>query len=476
MPLEKNSVIECTIESLAYGGRGIGHVDGMAVFVTGGLPGDVVTARIVKSRKRFAEAILESVVSPSRQRVEPICPHFGVCGGCAVQNLAYSEQLAQKGAQVESILGRIGNVTPSQMDTPVPSPALWRYRNKMEFSFEQRAATLHLGLRAHPKKGERLGAVLDIEQCHLCAVRDLEIMHFVRAFCAKSNVRAYDSRSNTGFWRHLVVRHTSIGQIQVHLITTADDRNYALPQALGGALMSRFPEIVSYVHSIRNKRSTIAYGEKSIFCLGPTFVEERLAKRNKDVRYHLAPNTFFQTNTGGAVELFSTISEFANFAGHETVLDLYCGAGAIGIHLSDEVARVIGYEANQEAVGKAWASAKLNGITNCEFYAISLDSGIDGVDDLPTPNVIIVDPPRSGIPEKTVNAILRLSPPKIIAVSCDPSTLARDIRRLSTQYAVTRVRAVDMFPHTHHIETVALLYHGAPARDSGTSTALRDLF
>lgn len=460
MPLEKDSVIECEIESLAYGGRGVARVDGMAVFVAGGLPGDTVTARVTKAKKRFGEARMESVVKPSEKRVEPACKHFGVCGGCAVQDLDYNEQVMQKSAQVENALARIGGVENLEMDAPVPSPAIWRYRNKMEFAFEHRDAELHLGLRSETPAGTREpGPVIDIEECHICAVRDVEIMHFVRDFCRDSEVVAYHPQTDTGFWRHLVLRHTSIGQVQVHLITTADERKYNLPEELAEQLADRFPEVVSFVHSTRIKRSLIAFGERIIYRLGHKFVEERLPKGESDegVRYHLAPNTFFQTNTGGASELFSTIAEFGDFKGSETVLDLYCGAGAIGIYLADEVSQVIGYEINEEAIGKAWASAKLNTINNCEFYNLSLESGIQNVSDLPTPEVVVVDPPRSGMQEKTAESILKLAPPKIIAVSCDPTTLARDVKRLSAKYDVKRVRAVDMFPHTHHIETVAML-------------------
>ncbi len=458
MPLEKDSVIECEIESLAYGGRGVARVDGMAVFVAGGLPGDTVSARIVKAKKRFAEAVTESVVKPSEHRVDAVCPHFGTCGGCSIQDLDYPEQLAQKAAQVESALSRIGGVDSLVMDDPIASPAIWRYRNKMEFSFEQEGATLHLGLRGRPEAGAKIGPVIDIEECHLCAMRDLEIMKTVREYCRESKVVAYHPQTDTGFWRHLVIRHTSIGQVQVHVITTADERKYNLPEALGEIIVDRFPEVVSYVHSTRVKRSTLAFGQKMIYRLGHKFVEEHLPKgEDGGTSYHLSPNTFFQTNTGGAVELFGTIAEYSEFKSSDTLLDLYCGAGAIGLYFADEVANVIGYELSDEAISKAWASAKLNEYYNCQFFALSLDLGIEGVNKLPTPDVVVVDPPRSGMQEKTAESLLRLAPKKIIAVSCDPSTLARDVKRLSSKYELKRARAVDMFPHTHHIETVALL-------------------
>ncbi len=458
MPLEKDSVIECEIESLAFGGRGVGRVDGMAVFVAGGLPGDTVTARITKSKKRFAEAVMETIVTPSEQRVEPVCKHFGTCGGCAIQDLDYAEQLKQKAAQVESSLNRIGGVDNLTMDEPVASPSTWRYRNKMEFAFEQETGVeMRLGLRSIPEKGEKLGKVFDLEECHLCAIRDVDIMHTVRDFCRETEVTAYHPQTGSGFWRHLVIRHTSIGQVQVNIITTADERKYNLPEELAEVLMDRFPEVVSFVHSTRVKRSTIAMGERTIYRLGHKFVEERLPKGDDLLQYHLSPNTFFQTNSAGAVELFGTISEYGEFTGKETLLDLYCGAGAIGLYLSKEVRRVIGYEVSDEAIGKAWASAKLNRINNCEFFAHSLNNGIQAMDKLPSIDVIVVDPPRSGMQEETAKSILRLAPKKIIAVSCDPATLARDVKRLSDKYEISRARAVDMFPHTHHIETVTLL-------------------
>jgi len=458
MSLKKDDVIQCEIESLAFGGRGVARVDGMAVFVAGGLPGDTVSARIVKAKKRFAEAVTESIVTPSDRRVQPECPHFGTCGGCAIQDLDYSEQLAQKAAQVESALSRIGGVESLVMDEPVASPEIWNYRNKMEFAFEQRPDGVHLGLRGQLPAGEKgLAPVLDIDECHLCDAWDIEIMKFVREFCQESGVAAYHPQTRSGFWRHLVVRHTSMGEVMVHLITTADERKYSLVKTLGEKFVERFPEMAAFAHSTRERRSTLAFGEHIQSRLGQKFVEERLTHGDREVRYHISPNAFFQTNSAGATELFGTIAEYGEFSGSETLLDLYCGAGAIGIFLADKVRQVIGYELNEESVTKAWASAKLNRLHNCEFVAASLDRGIEDLSDLPKPDVIVVDPPRSGMQERTAEDILKLAPAKIIAVSCDPATLARDVKRLAAKYELKRARAVDMFPHTHHIETVALL-------------------
>lgn len=458
MSLKKDELIECTIESLAFGGRGVARVDGMAVFVAGGLPGDVVTARIMRAKKRFAEGVVETVVTPSSHRVEPPCPHFGECGGCALQNLDYDEQLTQKAAQVENALTRIGGVEGLTMDAPVPSPSVWRYRNKMEFVFERRDGGLHLGLRGLLPAGEKgLPPVVNIEECHLCAERDVEILNAVRTFCRESGVAAYEPRNENGFWRHLVIRTTSLGERQVHCITTPDKRKFPQVEALGAMLIDRFPNLTSFVHSTRFKRSLIATGEHVEFRLGTKMIEEQLQHDGREARYHISQESFFQTNSAGAGELFGTVAEFGDFAGTETLLDLYCGGGAIGIFLADKVARVIGYEVNEDAIAKAWSSAKLNDLENCKFVAGSLEKGITDIRSLPKCDAIVVDPPRSGMHEDTADAILALAPEKVICVSCDPATLGRDIKRLSDKYSVQRVRAVDMFPHTHHIETVALL-------------------
>lgn len=458
MSLKKDDLIECTIESLAFGGRGVARVDGMAVFVAGGLPGDTVSARITRAKKRFAEGVAEAVVSPSSHRVEPKCSHFGECGGCALQNLDYDEQLTQKSEQVQSALTRIGRVAELVMDPPVASPAPWRYRNKMEFAFERRGGSLHLGLRGQSAAdGKGLPPVLDIEECHLCAKRDIEIMKTVRTFCRESGVAAYDPKTENGFWRHLVIRTTSLGERMVHCITAPDRRKFPQAEKLGELLVDRFPDMTSFVHSSRTRRSLVATGEFVEFRLGTKTVEEMLEYGDRTARYNLSPNAFFQTNSAGASALFGTLAEFGQFTGSETLLDLYCGTGAIGIFLADKVKRVVGYEVNEEAVSKAFSSARLNELENCEFVVGSLEKGIADMASLPAPDVIVVDPPRSGIHDDAAKAILSLAPEKILCVSCDPATLGRDVKRLSEQYTVTRVRAVDMFPHTHHIEAVVLL-------------------
>lgn len=457
MPLQKNSLIECAVDSLAFGGRGVARVDGMAVFVAGGLPGDTVRARVIRAKKRFAEAEAEAVLVPSPHRVAPPCPHFGECGGCVLQNLDYPEQLRQKADQVHSALKRIGGAEPV-MDEPLGSPEIWRYRNKMEFVFERRERGLRLGLRGLLPAGEKgLPPVIDIDDCRLCAERDVDVLRAVRAFCRESGLAAYDPKTGNGFWRHLVIRRTSLNEVLVHVITAADARKFKRVEELGATLVDRFPELTSFVHSSRTKRSVAATGERMEFRLGTKAVEEMLSAGDREARYHIAQNGFFQTNSAGAARLFGAVREYAGLTGAETVLDLYCGAGAIGIFLADAAREVVGYEVSEESVSKAWSSARLNDLSNCRFVRGDLDRGVEDMDGLPTPDLVVVDPPRSGLHENALKAVQRLAPPRLVAVSCDPNTLARDVKRLSGSYDLVRARAVDMFPHTHHVETVALL-------------------
>lgn len=448
----KDGLIQCAIDSLAFGGRGVARVDGMAVFVTGGLPGDECMARVTRVKKRFAEARLETLITPSDLRVKPRCAHFGECGGCVLQSLEYKEQLAQKGAQVENALARIGGASIT-MEAPVGSPEIWGYRNKMEFAFEQQGRSLMLGLRARSEGGRQLPAVLDLTECHLCSDETMVILSQVRRLCRDSGIRAYDPSTGNGFWRHLVVRETGLGERMVHLITTHDKRKFQVVAAIFEELAELVPGLASMVHSTRKARSVIATGETIVQVAGASSVEETLGS----VRYHVSPNAFFQTNTAGAEQLFGAVAEFAGLTGGERILDLYCGTGAIGLYLAEKAGQVFGLEINAEAVEQAKISARLNDFTNCTFVAGSLDSSPAELANIPTPDVVVVDPPRSGMHPATADWLLESGVQKIVAVSCNPNTLARDVKHLSSAYTLKRARAVDMFPHTHHIETVALL-------------------
>lgn len=449
MAPNKDEIITCTVESLAQDGRGVAHVDGLAVFVDGGLPGDVVRARITRMRQRLAEAVVLAVETPSPHRVAPRCRHFGQCGGCALQDLDYGEQLAQKGRQVADALRRLGGVDPGTVAPTAGSLHVWRYRNKMEFAFESRKDGLSLGLRARANQG-RPGRVLDLTECHICSERTVEILGEARKFCRATRVAAYDPASRKGFWRHLVVRHTGFGQVMVHLITSAWEPQYKKARQLLAHLAEKFPDTASLVHSIRRSRQTLAFGEEVVHRVGPPHVEERL----DHVRYRLSPNSFFQTNTAGAVRLYRTVAEVGGFKPRDRVLDLYCGAGGIGLYLADRVAEVHGFELSEETVAAAEANARLNQLTNCRFTAGSLEQGVPELAGIERPDVVVSDPPRSGMHEPVAEAVLALAPERVVMVSCDPGTLARDVGLLASKYEVATVRPVDLFPHTPHVEAV----------------------
>ncbi|WP_243544080.1 23S rRNA (uracil(1939)-C(5))-methyltransferase RlmD [Pseudodesulfovibrio tunisiensis] len=452
--LEKGNIVECEVESLAFGGRGVARVHGMAVFIEGALPGDTVEAEIVRAKKRFAEGVTRSVLKPSPHRTEPRCPHFGECGGCSLQHLDYAQQLAQKSDQVRDALVRIGGADPSVMLAPAGSPEIWNYRNKMEFAFQGTGKSLRVGLRRAVRSGDPERAdVLDIRECFLCSPDAMKLLRAVRRFCRESRVPAFDPRTGKGYWRHLVVRHTATGECMVHLITAADPRLHARAEELGGKLRKDFPGLTSFVHSSRKSRRTLAFGERVQNVQGRDSIEERLGQ----TRYRISANAFFQTNTAGAEILFDTVREMAGLKGDESLLDLYCGTGGIGLFLSQGVRKVTGYELSPESVEDARANAALNHSENCEFHAGSLESGLPGLADMARPDVIVTDPPRSGMHQEIAEAVLKLAPPRIVAVACDPATLARDVKRLAPAYELRAARAVDMFPHTTHIEAVALL-------------------
>ena len=454
MTLNKGDVIECGVESLALGGRGVARVDGMAVFVAGAIPGQRVRARIEKAKKRFAEAVTEEVLIPSPHQREPFCPHFGVCGGCMHQQLAVEEQLRQKDEQVRQALARLGGVEFAEFLPPTPSPESRWYRNKMEFHFEGFGGEkLHLGLKESGPEGR----VVDVTSCFLLSETAVAVVNAAREYCRETGAAAYDPRRNVGFWRHLVVRHVGradgAGQVLVHCITGTERREYPHAKGLGKHLRSRFPEIASFVHSTRRSRRTLVFGERTEAVLGKAYVEERLG----DIRYRISPDSFFQTNTAGAERLFGLVRELAGLTGAEHVYDLYCGGGGIALFLADRAASVFGVEFSEQAVEDAAANTTRNALTNCEFAQADLGMFGGVFAGRPAPDVVVCDPPRTGMDEPVIEELLRLAPKRIVAVSCNPATLARDVARLAEAYAPLKAGCVDLFPHTPHVECVAQL-------------------
>ncbi|XPV76828.1 MAG: 23S rRNA (uracil(1939)-C(5))-methyltransferase RlmD [Desulfovibrio sp.] len=461
MTLAKGEVVKLTIESLAFGGKGVARTDGMVIFVEGALPGQTVNVELTKVKKRFAEGGVVEVLEKSEHEVEPFCPYFGRCGGCSLQHLDYSEQLKQKGMQVRDTVRRLGGLDEDFLiSPPVASPETKAYRNKMEFAFSGGNKSLALGLRS--KGGHKL---IDVGICYLMTETAVSVVNAARHFLKEAPVHAWDKKKNKGFLRHLVIRHTGVysenmeEEIMVHVITSPSNKLSRFIRSLGAQLMSEFPQVRSFVHSIRRSRTDFAFGEEVSFVVGEDHVHEELKSEMEgmqDVRYRVSPDSFFQTNTLGASKLYAAIGRMAGLSGKETVYDLYSGSGGISLYLASKAERVIGLENVKSAVKDARMNATMNEITNCEFHHKDL-AEIGALEGLPKPDVVVCDPPRNGLSEEVIERIRELKPAKLVLVSCNPATLGRDAAALKDYYKPSELQAVDLFPHTPHVEAVLAL-------------------
>ena len=446
MELRDGMELELAVSRLALGGRGVARLDGLVVFVDGGLPGARVRARVTRVRKGFAEAEVTETLVPSPRAVAPECPHFGVCGGCLWQDLDYGEQLFWKREQVAETLTRLGGLSGVEVAPAVASPRLYGYRNKMEFAF---AGRLHLGL--HERR--RPGRVLDIETCRLMAPWASEVVGFVRDWCRDSGLAAFDARTGKGVWRHLVLRESAAtGKRLAHLITGPARAAGDKVRELGEAIQERFPEVTSVAHSVRRAPTAVAVGERQVFVRGAGRLEEAVGS----VRLAVSPDAFVQTNTEAAQALYALVAQAAGGDAQGAAWDLYCGCGGISLTLAPHFELVHGVEADERAIEDAKVSATLSGIENCVFHA---QDAARAMADLAAtrPATVVLDPPRAGAAPDVLAGILAAAPTRVVYVSCNPATLARDLKILSDQYQVTSVTPVDLFPHTAHIECVAAL-------------------
>jgi 23S rRNA (uracil1939-C5)-methyltransferase len=465
--LAKGAEVALTIEKLAFGGKALGRVDGFVVFVDHAIPGQKVRVRITRKKSQFAEAELVQVLEQSPAYAPPFCPHFGLCGGCQWQDLVYAEQLHWKHVHVQECLRHLARLTPENILPPVPSPEQSYYRNKMQFTFAPGAwrpsedfvagkPSHHGGCALGLHVGDSFDQIFDVEQCFLQSPQSPAIVQEVRRWCRKSGLSAYNTRTHRGFWRFLVVRegkHTA--QTLVHLITS-DQGDPAAVKALATHLLSCLPGITTVVHSRSQKKAQVASGEVSHTLYGPGYIEEQIG----DLRLRVSAQAFLQTNTEAAASLYGAIRQLGEFTGQETVWDLYCGAGSIALSLAPHVGRVVGFELVEAAVHDAYVNSRLNGLNNCQFMAGDLKERIRetrGATSQPPPDVVITDPPRAGMHPQVVQTLLALSPRRIIYVSCNPATLARDLALLQDQYDILTIQPFDLFPHTSHIECIAHL-------------------
>ncbi|MFA5111267.1 MAG: 23S rRNA (uracil(1939)-C(5))-methyltransferase RlmD [Desulfobaccales bacterium] len=464
--LFKGAELDLVIDKLAFGGKALGRVDGFVVFVDHALPGQRVKVRITRKKAQFAEARVVKLLAQSPAYTPPFCPHFGVCGGCQWQDLAYEEQLRWKRIHVQDCLKHLAELAPEDILPPVASPQQRYYRNKMEFTFAPRPwLASEDPARENPGRACALGlhvadasrGVFNLETCFLQSPQAPAIVTEVRRGCGASRLPAYNPRDHRGFWRFLVVREGKrTGQTLVHLITAGRD-DAAAVDALAAQLKARLPFITTLVHSRSRHKAQVVAGESSRTLWGPGYIEEELG----GLRLRVSAHSFLQTNTEAAEALYAAIGRLGEFTGQETVWDLYCGAGSIALALASRVRRVVGFELVQAAVDDAYVNCRLNGLDNCRFLAGDLKEVIRatqrGPHREPVPDVVVTDPPRSGLHPDVVNALKELAPRRLIYVSCNPATLARDLALLQGRYAILTVQPFDLFPHTAHIECLVHL-------------------
>jgi 23S rRNA (uracil1939-C5)-methyltransferase len=448
-PVRIGEELELQIDSLAYGGNGVGRLNGFVVFVRGALPGDRVRAKVTKVKRGFAEAAAGDVLEPSPHRVDAPCPHFGVCGGCRFQHLVYEEQIAAKEQQVRDALARIGRVAEPPVEPIVPAASLYHYRNKLEYSFTASDEGVALGFH----RAGRWDEVIALEVCLLTTEVGNAIRDAVRDWAREERLEPYDQATGEGYLRHLVVREgRNTGQVLVVLVTAPGER---FETGYFVDVLRRFPEVRS-IHWAINDTPAERTSLPTRLLWGEEAIEEELL----GLRVRIRPNAFLQTNTEMAERLYELAREYAALTGAENVFDLYCGTGTIGLSLATQAGAVWGVEISEEAVACAIENAELNGIENAHFFAGNVGQSIDElVEKAGTPDLVVVDPPRAGLAGKALRRLGRIGAPRIVYVSCNPTTLASDVKVLHEDfgYELLRCRPVDMFPHTPHVESVSLL-------------------
>jgi 23S rRNA (uracil1939-C5)-methyltransferase len=480
------------VTDYAAEGKALSKLDGKVILISGAVPGDTVDVLMTKNKKDWAEGRVVHVKEFSKDRTAPFCKHFGVCGGCKWQMLPYIKQLQYKQQEAEQNLKRISKVELPEILPIIGGADIIHYRNKLEFTFSNKRYLLSPNPPPLPEGGTRestggksihefIGSevppsgggggalgfhvprifdkVLDIEECFLMDDVNNLIRNTVRSFALENNYSFYDAREHTGWLRNIIIRYCTTGELMVNICLNYDEENDR--KKLFDHLLKRTPSITTLLYTINPKWNDSIYDLTPQVYYGKGFVMEQLSAGpgGESFQFKISAKSFFQTNTRQAEKLYSVTKDFAALTGKEIVYDLYCGTGSIGIYVSRQAKKIIGIEVIEEAIIDARENASLNNISHAEFYAgdvikICTDDFFAAHG---KPDVIITDPPRAGMHEKLVNKLLEIAAPRIVYVSCNTATQARDIGLLGEKYSVEKIQPVDMFPHTHHIECVVLL-------------------
>lgn len=441
----------------------MGKVDNQVVFVPMAVPGDVVDVQVRKHHRRYMEASIVRFVARSPLRVEPFCEHFGICGGCKWQSLPYEEQLKQKTQQVEDQLVRIGHLAIPEVRPCLGSERTREYRNKLEFTFADRRWLTYEeiaaggDIEAVPAVGFHIPGcfdkVLDINKCHLQADISNRIRLAIKSFCIEHGYTFHNARAHEGLMRTLVVRTSSTGEVMVIVVFNEDDRERI--DALMSYLRDMFPEITSLIYMINDKWND-SLGDREPICFAG---KDHIIEQMEGLQFKVGPKSFYQTNSEQAYELYKVTRDFAELRDSDVLYDLYTGTGTIANFCARRVAKVVGVEYVVEAIEDAKINSAINGIENTSFYAGDMKDVLSDefVRRNGRPDVIILDPPRAGVDERVLEVIKRAAPERMVYVSCNPSTQARDLALLDDMYEILAVQPVDMFPHTHHVENVVKL-------------------
>ena len=451
------------ITTLAAEGKAMGKVDNQVVFVPMTVPGDVVDVQIRKHHRRFMEGVVVRYVEKSPLRVEHFCQHFGVCGGCKWQNLPYEEQLKQKTKQVEDQLVRIGHLDIPEVRPCLGSERTREYRNKLEFTFaDKRWLTYEEiaeggDIEPQPAVGFHIPGcfdkVLDIEKCHLQVDLSNRIRLATKAFCVENGYSFHNAKAHEGLMRTIVIRTASTGEVMVIVVFNENDKERI--NALMSYLQSEFPEITSLIYMVNDKWND-SLGDREPICFAG---KDHIIEEMEGLKFKVGPKSFYQTNSEQAYELYKVTRDFAELTEDDVLYDLYTGTGTIANFCARRAKKVVGVEYVPEAIEDAVINSQINGIENTTFYAGDMKDVLSDefVERNGRPDVIILDPPRAGVDERVLEVIKRAAPERMVYVSCNPSTQARDLAILNDMYEILAVQPVDMFPHTHHVENVVKL-------------------
>lgn len=452
--MHKGDIAQFVIDDLAFDGKSVAHADGKVIFLDGGLPGETVTAEITAVKPRYNQARMLEIVTRSDARIPPVCSHFEYCGGCSWQDLKYAQQLEFKKRHVIECLTRIGRLEGVNVREVLAADSTFFYRNKMEYSFHtarEDEFTLGLHYRGH------FDRVFDLEACHLQSELSNRAVTTVRDFARREGIPAYDVRRHVGYLRFLIIREAKrTGQVMVILVTNHGD--LPDPERFTAVMLEAVPEITTLIHGHNSGRSNVATLETESILHGPGFIEEELL----GMRFRIRADSFFQSNTAQAERLYQCGFDLLNPQPSDRVLDLYCGTGTIGLLVAPRVTAVTGVELVPAAIEMARENGSLNGVTNANFVCGPVRDFLADLGEEAFPfDVVIIDPPRAGLHPKALKRLLTLRPPRLLYISCNPSTFARDAAELTAVgYAISDVQPVDMFPHTRHIELVALFRIG----------------